>query len=162
MKNNTAVFVHNKLNELYSNAEEVFEYLKNTPNIQASYGFFNGNYTKIYNRYEYQKYPIPVISIENKGDIGFDLNAIWFEFFVPKTSLTNHLIEELIHNYNVEIYGGKNCLINFYNCNKTNSDILETINNSNEETIGISISLGNADLNNIKDYFFNICSLLNI
>lgn len=162
MKNNTAVFIHNKLNELYSTADEVFESFKNIPNIKASYGFFNGNYIKVYNRYDYQKYPIPVISIENKGDIGVDLNAIWFEFFLDKNSFNKAPIEELIADYNVEVYGGKDCLINFYRPDKTLLDMVNDIKNSNEETIGISISLEYINTTDVKDLFFKVCSLLNI
>lgn len=72
IENATVSYIHNTLNYIYSLAENVFKTLKVENELKVSYGFFNGNYIKINEKYEYQKYPIPIISIATKGDIGFD------------------------------------------------------------------------------------------
>lgn len=160
---NTAIAcIHNKLNNIYSLSESVFEAFKSDYDLKVSYGFFTGHYIKINEKYEYQKYPIPVISIEQKGDIGFNINGVWFEFFLDKNSLSKTNIKALIDKHNIEIYGGNDCLVDFYCKDKSIQNIFQDINASNEEIIGISIYLNDFNILNLKDTFFSVCTLLNI
>ncbi|MBU5438735.1 DUF3201 domain-containing protein [Tissierella sp. MSJ-40] len=162
MESNITNSIHNKLNYIYSLGEDVFESIKNESNLQVNYGLFNGHYIKINGRYEYQKYPIPVVAIEGIGDIGFNINGIWFEFFIDKVEFNKVDIENLISRYKVEIYGGNNCLIDFYTEGKSVSDISHNIDISDEETVGIAIYLDNMKSHSIKEIFFDACKLLNL
>lgn len=162
MESNIINSIHNKLNHIYSLGEDVFESIKNESNLQVNYGFFSGHYIKVNGRYEYQKYPIPVVSIEGKGDIGFNIDGVWFEFFIDKVVFSKVDIESLISMYKVEIYGGNNCLIDFYIEGKSVSDIFHDIDISDEKTMGIAIYLDNMKSPSIKEIFFDVCKLLNL
>lgn len=154
--------IHERLNFIYSLSENVYKSLKNEMELKALYNYYNGHYIKINDKYEYQKYPVPVISIEGKGDIGFNIDGVWIEFFIDRETFYKANIEELINKYDVEIYGGNNCLIDFYSDGKSVEDLFSDIENSDEEIIGISIYLKDTKYNNIKDAFFEVCSLLNM
>jgi len=159
---NAIDFIHNSLNDVYSLAEKVFETIKSEGDFKASYGYFSGNYIKINGKYEYQKYPIPVISIEDKGDIGFNIDGVWFEFFLHKNEFHKINIEGLIRKYKVEIYGGNDCLVDFYYEGKSAAEIIEGVKNSKEKAIGIAIYLNAMKYIDIKESFIDVCSLLNI
>ncbi len=162
MKESIIQSIHNELNSIYTLAENIHESFKSEEELSVSYGFFSGNYIKIGETQEYQKYPIPIVSIEQKGDICFNIDRVGFEFFVTKELLKETIIESLVNNYRVEIYGGKDCLIDFYNEGKPISDVLHDVNNSSEDTIGIAIYSEDFQCNSIKEIFFNVCNLLNI
>lgn len=100
--------------------------------------------------------------MEEKGDIGFNIEGTWLEFFLHRHSFYKANIEELINRYNVEIYGGNNCLIDFYSDSKSIEDLFHDIRVSNEEIIGISIYLKDFQYNYIKHVFFEVCNLLNM
>jgi hypothetical protein len=153
--------IHNKLNSIYSFAEDVFQSLKIIMGSQVSYGFYKGHYIKIGKRYEYQKYPIPVISVLGKGDIGVNINGVWFEFFLEKIAFNKADIENLLSVYRVEIYGGTNCLIDFYTGEKSVSQLMEDVNTSKEETIGIAVYLDDFQCDTVKDVFTDVWTLLN-
>lgn len=162
MEDNTNIYIHNKLNEIYSMAESAFEFIKNESDLKASYGFFSGNYININGIYEYQKYPIPVISVEGKGDVGFNIDYIWFEFFLNKDAFNNADIETLINEYKIEIYGGKDCLKDFYFEGKSISSLFHDVNISKEETICIAIYFKDVDEHSVKDIFLSLCDLLKL
>ena len=65
----------------------VYKSLKNEMELKALYNYYNGHYIKINDKYEYQKYPVPVISIEGKGDIGFNIDGVWIEFFIDRETI---------------------------------------------------------------------------
>jgi len=159
---NSVEFIHNKFNDVYSLAESFFEAIKSEEGYKTSYGFFSGNYIKLKGKYEYQKYPIPVITIENKGDIGFNIDGVWFEYFLKKDDFIRSNLEGLIIKHKLEIYGGTHCLIDFYFEGKSAADVFESVRNSEEEIIGVAVYLNDMQYMNIKESFKDVCSLLKI
>jgi hypothetical protein len=62
---------HEFLNDIYNKAELFLKKLQDN-NIKATLNSYNKHYIKINDKYELQRYFMPVISIENKGDICFN------------------------------------------------------------------------------------------
>ena len=162
MSENDIELIHSKLNDVYSLAAKLFEAIKSEEDFKASYGYFCGNYIKIKGKYEYQRYPIPVISIEDKGDIGFNIDGVWFEYFLKKDDFFRSNLEVLIIKHKLEIYGGTDCLIDFYFEGKSAADVFESVRNSEEEIIGVAVYLNDMQSMDIKESFKDVCSLLKI
>ncbi|HOO33961.1 MAG TPA: hypothetical protein PK466_12345, partial [Thermotogota bacterium] len=100
---------HQLMNSIYIKARIFHDYLK-AEEVQHTLGFFPGNYLNISGKQCIQEYPIPVCSFEDGGDIGFNLDGIFFEFFLEKSDL---LKANLGHFFNsdcrVEVYGAEIC-----------------------------------------------------
>ena len=95
MEHNMISCIHERLNFIYSLSENVYKSLKNEMELKALYNYYNGHYIKINDKYEYQKYPVPVISIEGKGDIGFNIDGVWIEFLL----IEKHFIRLILKNW---------------------------------------------------------------
>ena len=149
--------MHNRLNEIYSLSENIFEEIKIELPLITSYDLIKGNYIKINEKYEYQKYPLPIVTVKDKGDIGFDINGVWFEFFLDKNNITVDLLENLKSKYKFEMYSGFDCLIDFYTEGRTIADVIYAVNNSKDKTIGISVYLDTTQMIDIKKNFFKKC-----
>ncbi|HPJ89883.1 MAG TPA: hypothetical protein PLO84_12280 [Thermotogota bacterium] len=104
---------HQLMNSIYIKARIFHDYLK-AEEVQHTLGFFPGNYLNISGKQCIQEYPIPVCSFEDGGDIGFNLDGIFFEFFLEKSDL---LKANLGHFFNsdcrVEVYGAEICTDDF-------------------------------------------------
>ncbi len=158
MKDNVIVLIHQKLNQIYTQAESTYHELKKE-GYSISYGYYNQNYIKINGKQVLQKYPIPIITIEGIGDIGFNLDEVFFEFFIDRNEIKKIDLKALIEEYRLEIYGGKNCLIDFYTPPQTEHDVIKQVLSSSEETIGIAVYI--QDLN-IKSTYLHLCQLLKL
>lgn len=132
--------IHRLLNRLYELAKMILVKLEER-DLPVSLKHYEGNYIKIAGQYEYQHYPIPIILVEGIGDININLDQISFEFFVKKEELNVTLVENILEKSKVEVYGGKNCLVDFYREGDSAKQVVDKIKNSNERDIGIAYYL---------------------
>lgn len=131
--------IHYLLNEIYAAANKDFADLKNH-GIQCKLLFADKNYIKLHDKYELQYYPIPIIEIKNLGDIGYNLDYIFFECSFDKDDVKNIKLQSILEEFkNVEIYSGKDCLKDFYNKGDTAETVISRIDQSDEDIIMLSI-----------------------
>lgn len=154
--------MHKLLNSTYEKAEEINKVL-NKLQYKTTFKSFNHHYININGNYYKQKYFMPVISIENRGDICFNLNIIEYEFYITKEEVNKIDLASLINNYAKElnIYELNNCTIDLYKIGDTKEDVLNKINKSLDNKFGISINCTKFSNNNIIKHFNQISLLLN-
>ncbi len=153
--------MHNYLNDLFTKAQNTYTKLINL-DYPCRLIFADKNYIKIDGNYEIQHYPIPIIEIEHIGDIGINIDSIFFEFSFSKNDFESINLDLLINDYvKLEIYGGKNCMMDFYYQGDSIEDIKNRIKLSTENTLMLSIYF---ELNeeNIVNEFSKIIRLLNL
>ena len=132
---------HNFLNEIFIRAKKDYEYIK-TKVEKCEIQYIRGNYLEIDEEYEFQHYPIPIIEIEKLGDIGYNLDKIFFEFSIAKEDFNNVKLDSILKNFSqVEIYGGEDCSIDFYKKGGDISIIQEKVESSFENIIMLSVYL---------------------
>lgn len=148
--------IHHFLNRLYELSKDICEIL-DTKGIKNRFVNSPKNYIRINGKYELQQYPIPLIIIENQGDIGINLDGIFFEFFVSKESILNLELMKLQRDgYTLEIYGGDNCMVDYYSETISEFMFRERIRESREENFGIAFYSHTQDKKQIVDDFFEI------
>lgn len=127
------------MNRIYKTADEDYQELLNRK-CKCELIFCSNNYLYYDGEYHIQKYPIPVIDIKNSGDIGYNIDKIFFEFSFDKTIFLDIAFGYILIKFKeVELYGGSNCLIDFYDEGDSVEDIKNKIRLSNEETIMLSL-----------------------
>lgn len=161
---NKIIECHKVLNNIYEESKNFFDYLESN-NVKCSLNSYSKHYIKINNKYELQKYFMPVISVYNKGDICFNLDGISLEFFIDKKKIL--LIDNLLdivkkHNYNLEIYSNENCLDDLYFKGISDLKLKENILNCNDNTIAITINCQKSSNNEVMKCFNDVCCILNI
>jgi len=98
----------------------------------AKMGFFNNHSVKIDGCFVTEYYPIPVIFVEGAGDIGVDLDYVWFEAVLSKEKALSLDYSIIAKNYKFEIYGSQDHLIDIFNEKNAISDIVPCIKDSAE------------------------------
>jgi len=130
----------NMLNEIYSEVNqkknEMIHFLKENE-FQYRCGYYNQHSVKVNDEWITEEYPIPVISIEQVGDLGIDINHVFLEIVVTREQALALDFGEF-EPYQFEVYGVENFLNDFYNNTLSLQDIHERVRISNEESIGIS------------------------
>lgn len=129
--------IHETLNTLYLKANETLDYLEEN-DIQCQMGYFSGNYIKIEGEYALQAYPIPVITIKGKGDIGFNLDGMFFEFMLKKQTALRLDIEKISSEYAIEVYGANDCEVDFYKEGMNNEVYKNGLDKSKENGFGFA------------------------
>lgn len=160
MNNMNNKLIHDKLNKIYDDAEDVLTLVKEKfP--KAVLNSYKGHYIKIDGTYVYQKYYMPVISNDDKGDICFNLDGISLEFFVSQEKFKKIDISKLINlDYKVEIYDGDNSEEDIY---YEGMNINELINNIQKyKNIGITINCQNIDKEKILELFEKALNIFKI
>lgn len=134
-----------ELNTVYKKevekAEEISLYL--SKNFKSKITFGNKNYEKENNEWGCYYFPIPVIEIDDKFDLNLNMfdKPNYIEFFIKKSKLKNFDIEKFIKlfkNKNMAIYGGEDCLLDFYDKKKSLQTIVNDIKDSQQKSIGFS------------------------
>ncbi|ABX41361.1 DUF3201 domain-containing protein [Lachnoclostridium phytofermentans] len=128
------------LNEIYieinQKKKELIHFFKEK-GFQYRCGYYNQHSVKVDNEWITEEYPIPVISMEQIGDLGIDISHIFFEIVVTREQALTLDFEKL-RPYRFEVYGVENFLNDFYNETLPLQDIKKKIRRSDEESIGIS------------------------
>lgn len=131
--------VHQCLNRMYEQAREVTGLIQ-AKDLSCQLLMSSHNYLKDKEgKYHLQHFPIPVIEIVQIGDIGFNLDAIFFEYPLAKAQLMKMDLNHLIEEHEIEIYGGKNCMIDFYCRGDSWDNVQSKVSQSSEEIVMISM-----------------------
>lgn len=133
--------IHNSLNETYKTLnDEKNLIIKSLENIglKSKVGYYPFHSFKNGNEFFVEQYPIPVITIEEKIDIGIDVHQVFFEIKLDR-SIAESFDFQVFKDFSFEVYGIKNYYKDFYN-GKIDK-ICENIINSDENEIGVSINI---------------------
>ena len=131
---------HGHLNHIYTRANNDYKDLLNRRFV-CQLDFFKENYLQVDGQYELQHYPIPIITVKETGDIGYNLDRAFFEFSFEKSDFLSKDLSYLIHHFDsLEIYGGHNCLVDFYQNGDTPEMIRNKIHESDEQNIMLALS----------------------
>lgn len=128
------------LNSIYEplcdKSAEISQELKKA-GYQVTVQFHNNHSVKRNNAFATEYFPIPVISVEKFGDIGVDIDSIWFEAILPKEKAIKLDYANITNRYRIEIYGSDNFLCDLYNEQIDVSKIANNISNSSEMNVCI-------------------------
>ena len=98
----------------------------------SSCGFYNNHSIKVDGSFVTEYFPIPVITVNGVGDIGIDLDSVWFEVVLPKEKAIALDYESITGSYKIEVYGCQNYLKDIFNDQIPISDIVPNIKKSSE------------------------------
>lgn len=131
---------HNYLNEIYGSvydrAKEIYLEIFSTGQ-NAMFGWHNMHSTKNGHEMLTQFYPIPVISIEAVGEIGVDIDSVFFELRVSKEKALELDYEQLGAHYEIEVFGQNNYLEDLYHKDMTRDAVIQKIKDTEEVNIKI-------------------------
>jgi hypothetical protein len=105
--------------------------------LKIAGGFFNNHSVKHNNTFITEYFPIPVILMDNLGDVGIDIDSIWLEIKLSRAIALNLDYTQLASKYLFEVYGAENYLSDIYNEQINVSDIVSNIQRSEETTFCI-------------------------
>lgn len=147
---------HILLNKLYSMANKDYQELLGR-NVDCSLKNYKYNYIKLEEKYHKQEYPIPIIECINMGDIGYNLDKVFFEFSFGKNEFLNLNFSYIMKNFeDIEMYGGGDCLVDFYEKGDLKKDIINKFKSSNEEIAMVSLYFEHYKVN-LTDLFLEVC-----
>lgn len=154
--------IHEVLNDIYDKAENFNKELMEF-GYKTNLASYNNHYINISGCYYKQKYYMPVISIEDKGDICFNINSIEYEFYVTKEQIDFIDLDKLIDRYKNElgIYEYDNCDVDIYKLGDKREDVLNKVRKSLDNKFGISINCSSFSNEEIIKHFAKVCTLLN-
>ena len=125
------------LNEIYEpvyNHSKNFVSLAKRRGLDSKIGFFNMHLKKIDGDFKVEYFPIPVVTISEICDVGFDFDRTFVEFKVSRDFAIKFGWKTL-SCYDFELFGCKNYLNDFY-CKKSDiNDINRRILNSDEQEV---------------------------
>ncbi len=131
--------IHDTLNKIFVYANVTADFLEQNK-IDHQLQYTDGNTIKIDDAYELQAYPIPVILIKGKGEIGFNLDGIYFEFVMKKDTALRLEIEEFAKDYELEIFGVEDIEQSYYKSGMSRESYKKGIQNSKENGFGIAFN----------------------
>lgn len=152
---------HNLLNDVYENCEKFYSKInKLYKNVKMD--SYKGHYIRINGKYEEQKYYMPVISIDDIGDICFNLDGISLEFFLDKNNLLKNCDFNLLlnTNYDVEIYDANDSTIDIYKKGMSLDLFIEKLEQWKSNVIGITINCQDKATEDIINIFGSISIIL--
>jgi len=110
---------------------EICDCLQNK-GYKISSGFYNNHSKRIDGEFSTEFFPVPIISIENIGDVGIDIDEIWLEGVMSKEKAKDFDYSHIGEKYKFELYGVENYLTDLYNEQLNVTDIAEKIVTSEE------------------------------
>jgi len=147
--------MHLLLNKIHSMAERDHQELVDR-GIDCQLKNCKHNYIYLDEKYHEQRYPIPIIEIMNKGDIGYNLDKIFFEFSFNKEDFLKLDLKYILNNFeDIEIYGGEDCLIDLYEKGDAVEDILEKFDHSDQECVMVCLYFDH-DKKDLLELFFEV------
>ena len=124
---------------LYNHTKELITLLK-TYHYEYKWGYYGQHYFRQEGEWQLEYYPIPVITIKNICDIGFDLTHTFIECKLSREAALE-LDYGVFKQYKFEVYGVGDYLNDFYNDKLLIDKVHDRIRGSKEQEIGISIML---------------------
>ncbi len=103
-------------------------------------GWYSGHYHKTEEgNWQYESYPIPVISVKGLCDVEISFQGISVSTKLKRASALEYAYEK-IKSYHFEAYGVEDYFCDFYGEGQTIEDLKRNIWQSNEEEIGFAFS----------------------
>lgn len=154
--------IHNILNNIYDKAENLNKLL-NDLHYKTCFQSYHNHVISINGNYYQQKYYMPVITVDNKGDICFNFDLIAFEFYITKEQMNHINLDRLIHDYQMQlsIYEYADCTIDIYQIGDYKQEILNKIQQSSDHKFGISIDVTSLSYSEIIRHFHIVSTFLN-
>jgi hypothetical protein len=109
--------------------------------FEYEWGYFAQHSVRNGSEWFLEHYPIPVITIRDICEVGFDLSQTFIEYKVSRERALGFDFKRL-KAFNFEVYGVKEYLNDFYNTTQDIEDIRGKIDKSDEQEIGISLFFG--------------------
>ncbi|MDE6292378.1 MAG: hypothetical protein K2L98_01715, partial [Bacilli bacterium] len=150
--------IHDKISAVYEHANTVYEKLKD----RCELGYFNKHLIKVNNRFIEQAYYMPVISMQEKGDICFNFDDVSYEFYLTRANLQKYL-DVLIEKYadKLSVYTSSNCDVDLYMLGDKASDVDKKLKEyDSSEVMGITIDANALSDEQIVDNFLKLINLL--
>lgn len=132
----------NKLyTEVYNSAEKISNILSQSYKTNITFG--NKNFEIKKGKWICNYFPIPVIEINKKVDLNIDMfnKPYYFELCIQRDKIKNFDIvkfTELFKNKNLYIYGGEDCLIDFFFKDLPIDEVKKNMLDSNQKSFGFS------------------------
>jgi len=161
--NKETINCHNLLNDIYSNCEDMFNRVKKQyKNVKME--SYKGHYIRINGKYEYQKYFMPVVSVDGIGDICFNLDGISLEFFVNKNQLLNNCDFNSLLSlaYDVEVYDARDSTIDIYENNMSQNLFIEKLEQWESDLVGVTINCQDETFDEVINIFTRVVDVLGI
>lgn len=117
--------------------EKIASELK-TCGFEIVVGFYNNHSVKSGGEFVTEYYPIPVLTVSQNIDLGFDIDSVWLEIRLPKDNAAKLDYIALSKKYKIEVYGCDAYLSDFYNCECDPELTAQKIIESNETQICIA------------------------
>lgn len=138
-----------QLNEIYLKLQEekniITDYL-DSENYEYFVGYFPFHSFKENDEFYLEYYPIPVITLSERVDIGVDVNQIYFEFKLSREESVVFDFNEL-SMYHFEVYGIEDYYNDFYLEDNVET-VVQNIENSDEQEVGVSILIVKENITN--------------
>lgn len=138
-----------QLNEIYLKLQEekniITDYL-DSENYEYFVGYFPYHSFKENDEFYLEYYPIPVITLSERVDIGVDVNQIYFEFKLSREEAVMFDFNEL-SMYHFEVYGIEDYYNDFYVEDNVDT-VVQNIENSDEQEVGVSILIVKENITN--------------
>ena len=109
--------------------------------FECEWGYFAQHSVRNGNEWFFEHYPIPVITIKNVCEIGFDINQTFIECKLKRNDSIAFDFSQF-YGFTFEVYGVTDYLNDFYNAGQDINDIHAKIEKSDEKEIGVSLLFG--------------------
>ncbi len=147
--------VHLMLNNLYERAQELRDELMSR-GFKCRIVDAKGNYLLLSGSYVRQQYAIPVVEVEEKGDIGFNLDGPFFEFSLSREQLTRIDLKSLRRRFRVEIFEGDSAMTDFYSDGDSLQNVLNRTALSEASAIMLALYVDPTTENLLVDFLFGL------
>jgi hypothetical protein len=109
--------------------------------FECEWGYFAQHSVRNGDEWFFEHYPIPVITVKNVCEIGFDLDQTFIECKLKRDAAIVFDFTRF-YGFTFEVYGLTDYLHDFYNADQDIKDIHAKINKSDEKEIGVSLLFG--------------------
>jgi hypothetical protein len=108
---------------------------------ECEWGYFAQHSVRNGDEWFFEHYPIPVITVKNVCELGFDLDQTFIEFKLKRDAAIAFDFTRF-NGFTFEVYGLADYLNDFYNADQDIKDIHAKIGKSDEKEIGVSLLFG--------------------
>lgn len=138
--------INNSYRTLHERAVNLAKLLRKL-GYSVEWGYYGQHSAKVEGEYYLEYYPIPVITVKDICDIGLDFTQVFLEGKLYSEDAQKLNIAAL-KGYEFEIYGIENYLVDLYFDGMSDEELHESIRESGDAEVGLSILLDGEPLTN--------------
>lgn len=144
---------------LYRKSVELRKVLKEI-GMNSSLCFHNGHYVRKEMEWVMEYYPIPLLTISDICDIGFDISHIFVEFRLPRLQALESDFTWL-QPFHFEVYGSEDFLTDYYHAGMEIEELKEELSKSREDTICVSVFFSSsAEIDTLREFITTLQAFL--